>query len=320
VVRAARLGSVSVVIAAYNAGRFVDEALRSVASQVLLPDRVIVVDDASRDDTVSRVRRWSGELPLQLHALDRNVGPGAARARALRRVDTELVCFLDADDVWLPDHLDHLVRLWGRRGGAISPRALIWPESGATADYHRSLGLTVPRRRQLARLLAINYLFYGLLFPKADYDRAGGMGPLRFSEDWDLWVRMAAAGTRFALAERPTVLYRRHDDNATATPAAVDDQRVGLIEHFHDQHPEWLPPRRWGLARRHGDAVAHARRGLLRLQAADLGGLDDLAHLRDGGWASTTQFGRQVAYFAYRAAKRRSSPQLRQGIGSHPAA
>jgi hypothetical protein len=55
---------------------------------------------------------------------------------------------------------------------------------------------------------------------------------------------------------------------------------------------------------------------VVRLQAADLGGLRDLAQLREGGLASTAQLGRQLTYFGYRAAKRRSAPHLRYRV--HP--
>lgn len=301
------LPSVSVVIAAYDAGRFVDETLASLAAQVLLPERVIVVDDASRDDTEARVRRWDDRLPLVVMTAERNAGAGAARALAMQQVTTELACFLDADDVVRPDHLDHLVRLWCRRGGVISPRVVIWNGESAMADYHRSLGLSVPRRRQLARLLAVNYVAYGALFDKDTYDRAGGLRPLRLAEDWDLWARMAASGARFSLATRPTLLYRRHEHNVTTTETAVEAERARLNERFFREHPEWLSSREWEGALRYGAELTAGRKGLTMLRSGDVRGLRLLTALRG---PSAVQVMKQSAYFAVCKARGRSSPRL----------
>lgn len=92
----------SVVIPCHDAEPWIEAALRSVAAQRCAPVEVIVVDDASTDGSIDRVRASS--LPVTLL---RAPGGNAARARnvGIRAARGEWVAFLDADDVWYPDHL-----------------------------------------------------------------------------------------------------------------------------------------------------------------------------------------------------------------------
>ena len=132
-------------------------------------------------------------LPLTVLRLDDNVGSGEARRRAIALLDTDLLAPLDADDVWMPDHLEHLVGLWCRTPGVVSARAEVWRPGERRVDYHRALGLRVPRRGQLAALLAGNFVFFGSVFARSDYERVGGFGRHRGWEDWELWVELVAA-------------------------------------------------------------------------------------------------------------------------------
>lgn len=101
--------TISVLIPAYNVGRFIEETLASVAAQTRLPDEVIVVDDGSTDDTADKVNRFqrSGSLPIRLIRRS-NGGAAAARNTGFRTVSTELVACLDGDDLYLPHHLELL--------------------------------------------------------------------------------------------------------------------------------------------------------------------------------------------------------------------
>lgn len=303
--------TVTVVMAAFDAADFLDEALSSLAHQTRLPDAVVLVDDASLDDTTDRARRWSDRLPITVVELDVNVGAGAAHALAMRRVTSDLVCFLDADDVLLPNHLEHLVGQWEQRGGVISPRALVWRPGEQGSDYHRTLGLRLPRRRQLRRLVAENYVFYGALFSRADYERVGGLRAKRLIEDWDLWVRLSAAGVRMSLASVATVRYRRHPQNLTQDTGSVDDGRADNAAELRRDHPEWLSDRAWDAAMGHGTAVRRASAGVQRLRRGEPAGVVDLARSMTGDWSSLFQVARRSAYHAYRALTGRPVTSLR---------
>ena len=94
---------VSVVIPAYNAGRYIDEALESVLGQTHRRVEAIVVDDGSTDDTRARVQAYGDRVR---YLGQTNAGVGAARNRGLAAATGDFIAFLDADDVWRPEKLE----------------------------------------------------------------------------------------------------------------------------------------------------------------------------------------------------------------------
>lgn len=96
---------VSVVIPAWKAATLLPRALDSIRAQSVQPAEVVVVDDASPDDTAAVAEGYRG-LPIRVvrHAV--NGGGGAALQTGLEAAANELVAFLDADDEWLPDKLE----------------------------------------------------------------------------------------------------------------------------------------------------------------------------------------------------------------------
>ena len=102
--------SISVVIPAYNADKFIVRALASIESQTLKPDEVIVVDDGSTDRTALQVEEFARHSKLTL-LLERqpNRGSPAARNSGIRKASGELITFLDADDLIYPAFLERTV-------------------------------------------------------------------------------------------------------------------------------------------------------------------------------------------------------------------
>lgn len=99
---------ITVIMPAHNAGPWIAEALSSIAAQQRKPDEVIVIDDASTDETAS-IARASG-VPTQL--LSTSLGnAAAARNEGLRHATGDWIAFLDADDLWLSHHLAQAAEL-----------------------------------------------------------------------------------------------------------------------------------------------------------------------------------------------------------------
>jgi glycosyltransferase involved in cell wall biosynthesis len=97
---------IAVLIPVWNAARYIGETLDSVRAQTRAADEIVVVDDACEDDTVAVVQRWAARCTTPVRLLRQpNRGCAAARNRALRATDADLVATLDADDLFLPGHL-----------------------------------------------------------------------------------------------------------------------------------------------------------------------------------------------------------------------
>ncbi|WP_439371717.1 glycosyltransferase family 2 protein [Bradyrhizobium sp. DASA03120] len=96
---------ITVIIPTYCDGDALRRALRSVACQTLQPREVIVVDDASGDESTDRICREYVAQPIKLIKLPRNRGPGAARNAGILASSEPFLAFLDADDEWHPEKL-----------------------------------------------------------------------------------------------------------------------------------------------------------------------------------------------------------------------
>jgi len=114
-------GHVSIVMPAYNAARYVDEAVRSVMKQSYTDWDLFVVDDCSSDETCSIVEAIADtDARVKLLRQAKNGGPAAARNRALAVADGRWIAFLDSDDVWLPEKLGLQLRFHESSGADIS--------------------------------------------------------------------------------------------------------------------------------------------------------------------------------------------------------
>ena len=102
---------VSVIIPAYMAAGSIAKALSSVEAQTYLPREIIIIDDGSTDATVEIAQSFTPRFPSCEFCVVRqsNQGPGAARNQGLNKAQSDLIAFLDADDEWLPEHLEKTV-------------------------------------------------------------------------------------------------------------------------------------------------------------------------------------------------------------------
>ena len=123
------MNRIAVVIPAYQAERFISEALESVAAQTVEIEQIVVVDDGSTDATAQVAERWSQTARIQTTVIRQtNSGAGAALRAGLLLTDAEMICFLDADDRLVPNALADL-----RTALEAAPVALI--ASGAMRPF-----------------------------------------------------------------------------------------------------------------------------------------------------------------------------------------
>lgn len=102
---------VTVVIPLYNKSASIARAIESVSRQKKPPKEIIVVDDGSTDDGASIVEGMQETHSLLRLISQENRGVSAARNRGVEHAGTEWVCFLDADDEWLPEFTTNLMHL-----------------------------------------------------------------------------------------------------------------------------------------------------------------------------------------------------------------
>lgn len=184
----------SCVIPTRDRGDMVQEAVASVLAQTLPAAEIIVVDDGSRDHTAATLRAlYPGLHLLQLDGR----GPGAARNAGVAAASTEIILFLDSDDLWLPDHAQRLLAaLAGRYAVAYGPTrnlnlvdggefAIPAPGEAKTGDCFEALlrwCFLVPSAVAVQRRAFTDCGGFGMEFPGEDwafFSQAGGPPPLR---------------------------------------------------------------------------------------------------------------------------------------------
>lgn len=253
--------TVGVVIPFYNSRETITSALASLAAQTRLPDQVVVVDDGSTDYGSELVQPWSSRLPLTILRHESNRGLASTRCTAIDALDTELVALLDADDVWLPDGLQLLTQTFAQQGGLVSGNGLRWASAGAVSrsSWHAKRPLPAPED-QLRALAIENFVFIGSIFSRSSYYEVGGFREFaKGCEDWDLWLRLAAAGEVISAPPQPTGLYRLRHTSMSAGDKTLDAE-ISVLEQLAIEHPspKVLAAVRTGLRHR------RARQGLKR--------------------------------------------------------
>ena len=101
---------ISVVIPAYNAAKTIRQTLESCLQQSYPPHEIWIVDDCSTDNTTSVVKEYAS---VNLITLTKNAGPSACRNAGWGAATGDIIAFLDADDVWHPEKLDILNKVFG---------------------------------------------------------------------------------------------------------------------------------------------------------------------------------------------------------------
>lgn len=99
--------SISVIIPCYNSESTISRCLESIFFQTELPDEIILIDDNSKDKTLSEIELLKEKSPIKFKTLknNENKGPGYCRNKGWEAAESSYIAFLDSDDVWVKDKI-----------------------------------------------------------------------------------------------------------------------------------------------------------------------------------------------------------------------
>jgi glycosyltransferase involved in cell wall biosynthesis len=208
---------VTVVIAAYNAARFIRKTLDSVFAQSLESIEVVVVDDGSTDTTPAIVRSYLDQRLTVVR--QKNSGVSAARNAGLAIARAPYIFFLDADDVLLPDALEKMAEMLDRKPDHVACYAhhMRIAEDDTVLSTTEDLRWKMfPAEETLRELVAKNFIVCGAICIRTDAARAvRGFNPaLKLGEDWEFWCRLAVLGDFSAMADLVALKYRQRFSSA----------------------------------------------------------------------------------------------------------
>ncbi|HEY5350393.1 MAG TPA: glycosyltransferase [Candidatus Lustribacter sp.] len=241
---------ISVLITSYNYRHYITGAIDSALAQTYPNFEVIVSDNCSSDGTVPMLRDRYGDDPrVKIFENAENVGMIVNGNLAFERSTGALVLWLSADDLLLPRHLERLAAMFERQPALdVVYSGSYFSDEGGRVFGIRSLSGQFPvdyidARDELVEMLTTTcpLCWPTALFRRNVFDDVGLSlvgGPL--AGDWELQVRVALAGKRFAYLADPSTVVRIHAAQATGdayhrTGANVVDF-VAILELYID-HP-----------------------------------------------------------------------------------
>jgi glycosyltransferase involved in cell wall biosynthesis len=239
---------VSIIIPAYNAGRFLREALESVIAQTFHEWEAIIIDDGSAEDL-----SWVPGMDRRFQLIcQENRGLSAARNFGIMQSAGSSVAFIDADDVWLPDKLERqMAQLEDRPEAVLCHTQMRF----VNADGERGdTGWGGGYETYDDLLDGCGVCISSVLIRREALFRCGLFDPLlKTAQDYDLWLKATRHGPMIAIRDALT-LYRLHGTNMSSDYMRTHREVCGILL----RHME--------LARREGNRsrVAGCRRGIHR--------------------------------------------------------
>jgi glycosyltransferase involved in cell wall biosynthesis len=223
---------ISIIIPFYNASKFIFETLESVRTQTYTNWELILINDGSSDSSSEKVREYILGHPEMArvfsHPDDVNKGASASRNLGLMHATGELVCFLDADDIWMPDFLDFQVHLFDDHpeiAMAYGP-FLFWESWDSSKrgqkDTVQKLGL--PANRIVDGLTLIKLFLAkedtvpsptGVMLRRRVLAEVGGWEDSfrGMYDDLALYAKILLSGNTAYVAEKCLYRYRQHDNS-----------------------------------------------------------------------------------------------------------
>jgi hypothetical protein len=245
----------SVVIPVYNARMTLSRTIASVLEQTFTDFELIVVDDGSTDSGVATLPQ---PLDPRIVVLRQpNAGEGAARNRGIAAARHEWVAFLDADDMWLPDHLAELDRIRRR-----FPEARLIGTGTVESDFKGRYSVPASDGDPVIELIPFfertaaeprPLSMSSAAIDRAAIDDVGGFGSFTYGPDTEFFARVALRHP-VAASTRPTVVYMRSTVGVSArgqtrwrgtplrSPADISPSVATLLRHCAEHGPGAAPP------------------------------------------------------------------------------
>lgn len=227
----------SVVMPTHNRATRLERAARSVLDQRGADVELVIVDDASSDDTPEVADRLTDDPRVRLFRNDRSLGPGGTRNRGMSAARGDLLGFCDDDDTWMPgaaaavvDHFEDAPEA----GVVTSWHQVVHDQTGRTALFRGPVRINAGQLRWFD-LIAVPF---GVIRRCKFDDDLAVDADLESCEDWDLWLRCAQTSP---ISTVPRALYSYHQHGGSRVTrgdsAAVRGRRGFLERHAGSMTP-----------------------------------------------------------------------------------
>jgi glycosyltransferase involved in cell wall biosynthesis len=221
---------VSVIIPNYNNGLYLSAAIESALAQTYQNIEIIVIDDGSADNSIEVLESYKDKI---IWFGQPNSGVSKARNSGVSKSSGELIAFLDADDLWLPEKIEKQVKVFVENEdiGLVHCSYADFDNTGAALETH-SDGMegwvhTDMLKFERSVILAVGST---VVVKRKAFEESGGFDEqLRVGEDWEFCYQVAK---RYKVGFVKDVLlkYRSHSNNSFANnPASIKNMETDLL-------------------------------------------------------------------------------------------
>jgi teichuronic acid biosynthesis glycosyltransferase TuaG len=237
-------GLVSVIMPAYNAEKYIVETIESVIDQIYTNWELIVIDDGSTDNTATIVKEYAAKDNRIRYIQQSHQRQARARNNGLLHASGELIAFLDADDIWMPDKLEVQVELMNRYPVDLTFTDGYFFETKPVADLQHRINIKYGR---FSGEQGVNDFLSGNRIPlltavarKASLGKVNNFSEFpEIHEDYDLWLRMLINDNTFLGINSCLAYYRTHGTSASSGEGKILFLDINTLQNIAEGYPEY---------------------------------------------------------------------------------
>ncbi len=222
---------VSIIIPVYNGEKYIADTIQSVIDQTYKNWELIIVDDGSTDNTAVVVKQFNDSRISYIKK--NNTGVSDTRNLGATISKGEILCFLDADDIWLPENLEKKVEklITEPKGVLVYSSMFLWDERNDYKTCKTTKKIVEDDWGKFRRLMVPTIPSSAII--KRDYFFEAGMFDTNISTsaDFDLTIRLRELG-EFIYLEEPLVLYRCHPSQMHNNIALYKHDMIYILKKY----------------------------------------------------------------------------------------
>lgn len=215
---------VSIIIPCFNKGKYVEESIQSALNQTYLNTEIIVIDDASTDNSAEIIKTIAEKNPKIIFVQNKeNKGVIYTRNKAIEIAQGDYILPFDADDIIDSSYVEKAVKIINNNNKI----GWVYPEVKFIGNKKQNW--IMPEFNENDFLYGKHNIICSALFRKSDFIKLGGYKEdmVHGNEDWDLWLSFYENGLKPYKIQEVLYSYRQYDE---------DSRQKNCVQHQKDMH------------------------------------------------------------------------------------
>ena len=218
---------IAVIIPCYNYSKYLQKTIESVLNQNYKDLEIVAIDDGSTDGTRKILESYLPKIRILSHPNNANLGAATSLNLGITETKSELITFLDSDDIWYPNKIEEQVKIFQK----CSDVGLVYTNGYVIDESDNILYKLFPdgfREENISRKILLKCYIRtpsSVMVKREAFEKIGLFRPyLRNGQDHDMWIRMNEV-TNFYYLPHLLIAYRKH-------PGQISSRRSSWEEGF----------------------------------------------------------------------------------------